>query len=669
MPARPSPDAARGGGRGLERRLVPALVVAVAIACLPLIPGWSLVEYRLYDLFSTADPPRPEVPGATIVAIDEPSFAAIGRQWPWPRSEHARLVEALRRAGARAIALDIVFADPSTPDEDAALAAAMGPDVVLAAEETVIETPQATERLEIHPLPALVAAGAAAGIASVALDGDATLRRMPAYPDGFAARALAAAGDPVPAVPPGALIQFFGPPRTYPTVSYYQALEPESYLPADVFKDRIVFVGLALQHDVEASTPSPDLFETAYTASTHRLTAGAEVQATILDNIRTGLYAVAAPGWATVATVAFAVLIATAVAEAAAPLWRLAATVAAALAAIAACYLLLRFGRLWLSPALPVLAFAGVSAVRGTIDFAEERRRRRDIARAFEHYLAPALVERLAADPDALRLGGERRTLTVLFCDVRGFTTLAEGMKDEPERLTTLVNRLLEPLSQAVLDHGGTIDKFIGDCLMAFWNAPLAEPRHAALAVAAARAMQDGIARLNDALDDEARAEARPAVRIAVGVGINTGDCVVGNMGSRQRFAYTALGDAVNLASRLEGLSKLYAVPILIGEATAAAVGEGLVELDRVAVKGRAAPTAIFTATVPGSEAAATAQPRFLAAYRAGDWRRALAAAEEGAAVAPALAGYYARMAERILHLERERGTGAWDGVFVAEAK
>jgi len=659
-----------------RRRLATAAIaagVAAALCLLQLLPAWSLVEARLYDVVSTVAPARPAAPGAIIVAIDEPSFAELGLQWPWPREVHARLVAALRAAGAKVIGLDVIFAEASNQASDGALAAAMGPDVVLAAEETVVETPQAVQTILVEPFAALTAAGASAGIASVALDGDGTLRRMPPYPDGFAARLLAAAGAPVPATPPGTLMQFFGPPRSYPTVSYYQALEPEKFLPPGTFAGKTVIVGFGLQHAAEVGGIGTDSFETPFTPLSGQLTAGAEIQATMLDNLAGRLFVRPLPWWTTTAAIIVVALLAAFLVRRDATWRTMIAAGLGVLAIVAGSWALLRFGRVWAPPALPALALAFVTAGRGALDFAEERRLRRSIARAFGHYLAPELVERLAADPASLKLGGERRTLSVLFCDVRGFTTLAERLKDEPERLTALVNRLLDPLSEAVLAERGTIDKFIGDCVMAFWNAPLDEPRHAERAVAAGLAMLEAIAALNVVLAAEMGAAA-PA--IAVGIGINTGDCVVGNMGSRRRFDYTALGDAVNLASRLEGLSKRCRVPILIGETTAAAIADEFVtlELDRVAVKGRGTTTAVFTVLGPAAmrpEAAplVAAHGRFLAAYRARRWHEAEVEAASAAAMAPGLAGYYAAAAGWIAdHRASPLGEG-WAGEYVAVEK
>ena len=231
---------------------------------------------------------------------------------------------------------------------------------------------------------------------------------------------------------------------------------------------------------------------------------------------------------------------------------------------------------------------------------------------------------------------------------MRGFTTISESLKGEPQRLTELINRLLTPLSEVVMAKGGTIDKYIGDCLMAFWNAPLDDPDHALHAVQAAAGMFEALDRLNAELQAEAGASGVPLLRI--GIGVNSGTCVVGNMGSERRFDYSALGDAVNLASRLESASKEVGVPLLIGEDTAVRIGDRLplLPLARISVKGRETPVVVWT-MLPGE-----ADPAV------GDALRALIALPELEARQQAtrlvktggsLAGYYERVAAGELDL------------------
>jgi adenylate cyclase len=637
-------------GRRLAGIVVTAVAVAVFVAAIAQTSPWRLLEARAYDYLSTfAAPPLP-ADGPVIVAIDEPSMAEIGRQWPWPRSLHARLVGALREAGAEAIGIDLIFAEPSAGDDDRALAAALGPDVVLAGDETLVTAPQADQIVRVEPLPEFTAGGAQVGIASIALDGDATMRRLPAYADGLAVRLLDLAGRPRRPAAPGALIQTFGPARTYPTVSYYQALDPRRFLPKDLLRGRTVIVGLSMQASPTADKGGADAHATAYTVHDGHLVSGAEIQATIYDNLAHGLLVAPASRPLALAAVALATILAGAM------VWRgtgwrtLPWTVAGMAIAVAGCWVGLRHGRVFVPPLAPSLAFLLVAGVQSGRDYAAERRLRRGITRAFSRYLSPVMVERLARDPRQLRLGGERRTLSVLFCDVRGFTTIAEGMKDEPERLTALVNRLLNPLSQVVLAAGGTIDKYMGDCIMAFWNAPLDDPDHALHAVEAALGIVVALGALNAEIAAEAKGGA-PPLHLRVGVGINTGGCVVGNMGSDIRFDYSAIGDAVNLASRLEGQTRNYDVPILIGEETARLVAarHAVVELDRIAVKGRAGTAAVSTIVPAATPQALELHRAVLAAHYAGGLRPDDARLDEMARLVPALAGYYAAMRVRLL--------------------
>jgi adenylate cyclase len=596
------------------RLFVLAIVTLIAISLSSRLPAWSLLELRSFDYLSTVDDPSPPDGGPVIVAIDEPSLADINVQWPWPRSLHAELVKQLRAAGATAIGLDIIMAEPSTPENDAAVTLAAGPDLVLAGDETLIRTPQADQLIRATPMPQFTKAGARTGLASIELGGDGVFRSIPKYEDGFAAILAQAAGIKPVFVPGDALIQSFGPSRSYPTVSYYQALDPENLLPKDFFRNRVVLVGLSLQNAPEIDKGGADAFATPYTVHTGKLTAGVEIQATVYDNLSRGL-AVAQAG-----LLPISVSILAAVVIAAATVWKstgwltFVACVAAIFIFAGLSYAGIRFAHVFLSPLGPTGAYISLAFGQAAFDYAEERRNKKQIIRAFSQYISPDLVKRLSNDPSQLKLGGERRTLSVLFSDVRGFTTIAETMKDDPVQLTGLINRLLTPLSDVVMDHGGTIDKYMGDCIMAFWNAPLDDPKHAYHAVTAALAMQTAIGGLNRQLEAEPRANGMPLHILKMGVGINTGECVVGNMGSTRRFDYSCLGDSVNLASRLEGASKNYGVALLLGEATARQVGDSftVVELDRIIVKGRTASSPVFTVVDDVADAALILHKAFL---------------------------------------------------------
>jgi len=591
---------ARGGPMLRSRQLkltALSLIIYVALTLIAQLPAWSLLDNRAFDYLSTLNPLPLTSDSPIVVAIDEPSLAEIQSQWPWPRGLHARLVTALRAAGARTIGMDIIFAEPSNPGDDAALAAALGPDVVLAGDETLVTSAQADQFVRVLPLQMFSDAYALTGIASITLDRDGVLRRLPPYDDGFAATVATAAGFEIPLGVPNKLLQVYGPARTYPTVSYYQALEPERFLPDGFFKDRIVLVGLSLQTAATVEKGGADAYATPYTVHTGHLTAGAEIQATIVDNIRLGS-SVTEADQALRQLLLFGAVVIGALLVRKDTGWKTVLYNSVALVVmLGGAYAALRFGRVFVSPVSPALAMLSMSAAQAGLDYAKERAGRRQITQAFAQYLSPDLVSQLASDPTRLKLGGEKKKLSVLFCDVRGFTTIAEQLKDDPQHLTELINRLLTPLSDIVLSHGGTIDKYIGDCLMAFWNAPLDDPHHADHAVSAALSMLASMESLNAELAREAEIAGRTHHELRIGIGINTGDCVVGNMGSTRRFDYSALGDAVNLAARLEGESKNLGVSLLIGAGTAASLADtsGVRELGRIVVKGKSEEVSVFT--------------------------------------------------------------------------
>jgi adenylate cyclase len=309
--------------------------------------------------------------------------------------------------------------------------------------------------------------------------------------------------------------------------------------------------------------------------------------------------------------------------------------------------------------------------------YTREEAQRRQVRHAFSHYMSPALVERLADDPSRLKLGGEMRDMTMMFCDVRGFTTISELF--DAEGLTRLINMFLTPMTDVILERKGTIDKYMGDCIMAFWNAPLDDPEHARNACLSALEMTRRLVGLNESLEREAREEGRRHVPLNIGIGLNTGVVCVGNMGSDQRFDYSVLGDNVNLASRLEGQSKTYGVTTVLGENTVAQVPEmAVLELDLIRVKGKTVPVRIFG--LIGDEELATsdrfvvlrrAHEAMLAAYRAMDWTGAALRVEECREIMPGLSidGIYDLYAERVTAYREAPPPSDWDGVYVALTK
>ena len=300
-------------------------------------------------------------------------------------------------------------------------------------------------------------------------------------------------------------------------------------------------------------------------------------------------------------------------------------------------------------------------------DLMRRDQQRREIKTAFAQYLSPALVNEISRNPAQLKLGGERKELTILFADLRGFTAVSEAFKDNPESLTSIVNAILTPLTEIVLDHRGTVDKYMGDCIMAFWNAPLDVPDHADQAVKAAIAMVDAMPAINDSLREQFGHDG-----FRLGVGVNSGKVIVGNLGSKSRFDYSVLGDAVNLAARLEGLSKIYGVDVIVGDETHKRItdeGLTLLQIDEMRVKGKAEPVKIHAPVRSSSAAEQTAHEEALRAYQQGDFEQAKAALEGMTdRLSGQLNGVYALLRQR-REAAQEEGASAWSGVWNAQEK
>lgn len=331
----------------------------------------------------------------------------------------------------------------------------------------------------------------------------------------------------------------------------------------------------------------------------------------------------------------------------------------------------------WLvDPIYPAVALTAIYLVGTLVVFLRTERERNRVRHAFSHYMAPALVERLADDPSRLKLGGETRDMTLLFSDVRGFTGISEGL--EAEELTRFLNSLFTPLSNIIMEEQGTIDKFMGDAVMAFWNAPLDDMAHPSHACSAALRMMREMETLNERWREEAEAKGRPFKPVRLGIGLNTGICCVGNLGSETRFDYSVIGDNVNVASRLEGQSKTYDVGTVVGESTTArAPGFAFLELDLLKVKGKTEATRVFALLgdttlkqSPNFIALAERHGEFLARYRAKDWDAAEALSRECEKLNTSrLDRFYALYRERIDYFRMNPPPPQWDGTAEALSK
>ncbi len=325
------------------------------------------------------------------------------------------------------------------------------------------------------------------------------------------------------------------------------------------------------------------------------------------------------------------------------------------------------YGNLVLPLASSLLMVLALFALNMSYGYFIESRTKRQFTELFGQYVPPELVEEMSRNPESYSMDGRKAELTVLFSDVRGFTTISEGLT--PDELTRLMNEYLSTMTEVIRKNRGTLDKYIGDAIMAFWGAPVSEPQHARQAVVTAMQMQAALPEVNKAF----AAKGWPEIKI--GVGVNTGEMTVGDMGSVVRKAYTVMGDAVNLGSRLEGITKQYGVGILVGEGTRKGIKDIVFrEIDRVKVKGKDEPVAIYEPAGLEGEVGKAVQEEIrlwnqaLRHYRAQEWDQAEVALLNLSRMAPERA-LYGKYMERVAHLRREPPEAGWSGVWKFETK
>ncbi|HWP11402.1 MAG TPA: adenylate/guanylate cyclase domain-containing protein, partial [Ramlibacter sp.] len=553
----------------------------------------SLAEAKVFDLFTALAAPRAGDPRIVILAIDEPSFQELQMQWPFPRSLHARLLQRLHADGAAAVGFDVIFAEPSNDADDNAFAGAIAAarPVVLAASQELLETGNAAMWTTVQPIAPLLAAGAIRGDTGVHPDDDYVVRRQPGGAQTLSAQLARLGRTPTTGgEPAGDLIEYLGPRGTIDTRSYYQAVLP-GLLPPGFFRGKIVLVGHTTRSAAELRSTRTDSFNSPFATADggDRLFPGVEIHATLLANrLSGGGLRTVSSGWVVALIAVLGTLLATSGSRTHPGL---AAGIAVALAAgvTALSWGLFSLQKLWLPPVFPVAALLSLSGATGLLNYLAVRRRGVHVRRMFSQYVPPEVVARLVEQPDLMRLGGEAREVTLMFTDLSGFTAMSERLS--AEQTVEVLSAYFDAMTPIVHRYQGTVDKFIGDAIMAFWGAPLADAAHAEHAVRAAIEMQAAMPALLRQLGS------RGLPPIAMRIGVHTGRAVIGNVGSSTRFSYTAVGDAVNLAARLEGANKAFGTDILVSQSTASRLPADLPlrPLDDVVVKGRTESVRVFT--------------------------------------------------------------------------
>lgn len=545
-----------------------------------------------------------------ILAIDDTSLAWVAEQWPWPRSLLAEIVSKLNEAGARAVGLDIFLIEESDePSGDEALAQAMTEARNAVAVMRIFRDPRQPGAVTLErPYPSLREALDGTGITSLIRDKDAITRSLQAY-DSFVnetyfnwsfetARLVLGADAPSAPSPTGLtfngrsvplqrgnlLVNYDGPAGTYPTYSVVELLEGDALeKDPNAFRDKIVLIGAT-------TITLQDVYPTPFSAQA--LTPGVEIVANAMDMLIAGDYLREAPPWAGLAAVILAAMLALFINRSRRPSLTITLLLASMAAYAVICYAVFVNQRLYLPMVAPqAMLFLGVilPTVEQAVSEEVEKRRVRNL---FTRFISPEMVDQLIATQDINSLN-KRANLSILFSDIRGFTTLSEKLA--PEEVVAVLNPYLEVMTGVIYKHGGTVDKYEGDAIVAFFGEPVAYEDHALRAVRAAVDMRKALVELKDRWQKEGH----PRPGLEMGVGINTGEVFVGMLGSAQRINYTVIGDTANLAARIQDLTKTYVWPILVSESTYEAVREEFDAefADTVIVKGKTAAVNLYKIT------------------------------------------------------------------------
>ena len=720
------------------------LALLIGLAALRIADPAPVEELRVrtFDSFQRIDPRVKTARPVTIVDIDEASLAKLG-QFPWPRTRIADLITGLTRLGAVVIAFDIVFSEPdrlnpdvaadtfrdldeetrsrlrALPSNDQILADAMRRSRVVLGESGL---PQVQSEFDkslpltglamlgeepqpfmlqwpglLRNVPLLEAAAAGRGLFTIWPERDGIVRRVPVMmlaqgatmpslsfemlrvatgtdtifikSDQAGIKSIGVKGFQIPTDRNGQLWVHFAHHDPKILVSALDVIEGK--VAPEKIKGQLVLIGTSAVglNDNKTTPVDPSM-------------PGVEIHAQVIESALTRAV-LTQPNYGIAVELCAAILFGILV-IAFAPLFG-----PVTLVAVGALFATLLIGTSWyfytqhrllIDFTYPLLSTTSIYLTLIFTSFVREQRQRKQIRTAFAQYMSPALVEQLAQSPEKLVLGGEEREMTIMFSDVRGFTAISESYKNDPQGLTALMNRFLTPLTNAILERKGYIDKYMGDAIMAFWNAPLDDREHQLNACEAAVDMLERIDVLNKQREFEAKEGGHVYIPLNVGVGLNTGTCVVGNMGSDLRFDYSVLGDSVNLASRLEGQSKEYGFPIIVGSRTALAARDkfAILELDFIMVKGKKEPEVIYAIAGRQDTAHSARFQRLrnltiemLACYRNRDWEGALAAIERGRRTdeARSLELLYNLYEARILGYQENPPPEDWNGAFALLTK
>ncbi len=581
---------------------------------------WQLLDKKSFDIASILLPPQIENTDIIIIGIDEASFSELKTAWPWPRQWHAKLLERLQQAGAKVVAFDLILDTPSSygDSDDMAFAEAIFnfKKVVLGKfkqEQFLAEGYQITS---IEPIDLYIESGANTGNVGITPDPDGVIRSFPNIDNPFWLQTLHTASV-IPLQHPDfnkiQLTHFYGPAHSFPFVSYYRALN-KNLLPDNIFKDKIVLVGLDILAPANVGLQADDRFMTPYSLNSKQNMSGVEFHANLIENAKHGLIITEAGAQLniiiiTLLSLLFAFIFSN---------WR---AFKSSIFLFTSLFLVLLSHWLLFYFSLFIPLFSLLFCVffcylsQGAFAYHREYKDKKFITKAFSHYVSHQVLQELTSQPDKLSLGGTRKNVTIMFTDLAGFTEISEQLA--PEKVAELLQEHLSRMSTIIVKYGGTLDKYIGDAIMAFWGAPLEDIQQADNALNAAIEMQLECKKIR------AEFNLRGMPPIFMRIGLHSGEAIVGNMGSTSLFDYTCIGDAVNLAARLEGINKYYGTNIMLSETTKKQlVHQHHLQLaDFVCVKGKSIPIKIYT---PCSNKRISEQTLdAFNAYRIQDWSTA----------------------------------------------
>lgn len=557
---------------------------------------WKLIDQKSFDVVTVLSPPEIRDTDVLIVSIDEASFNEFQQFWPWPREMHGALLARLKSAGARLVVFDLIFSEPSSFGEldDLYFAESIrnnGP-VLLGSYRSQQLLAEGLQTTSTEPLDLFYDAGTYNGSVGIFQDNDGVVRRVPAVENALWASSMQLATDKeIDAQEYGdKFVRFIGDANAVPRVSYYRALD-ENLLPDEIFKDKIVLVGLDIFSASELGISEDDRYMTPFSISSSQSMAGVELHANLMINKQEELFVSSLPERSHILLLSILILLFSALFSN----WTLKRGVLLLVLAsvtIVGIHWTLFVSQQFFVPLYSLLLTAFFPFMsQGALSYQRELRQKQFITNAFSKYVSTDILDELLENPEKLILGGERKSVTILFTDIAGFTTISEQL--EVEQVASLLQNHLTRVSKIIVEHGGTLDKYIGDAIMAFWGAPIGDPNQADNALQAAIAMQKEC----EAMRRELAAENLPEINMRIG--IHSGEAVVGNMGSDFLFDYTCIGDAVNLAARLEGINKYYGTEILLSNDTRQLlnVDNNLQLADKVVVKGKSTAISIFTVT------------------------------------------------------------------------